>query len=57
MRTITLPLLAMFALIACGGAPTPARGPEEVTATWTTGDDAPLGDAPAATTTGDEGAR
>jgi hypothetical protein len=43
MRLTVIVLATMFALTACGGpAAPPARGPDEVTATWTAGDDAPL---------------
>ncbi len=38
--------IVMLLLGACGSA-TPARAPDEVTATWSAGDDAPLEDAAA----------
>ena len=40
--------LSVLVAIGCGGAPSAPRGPDEVTAEWTSGDDAPLeGAAPA----------
>jgi hypothetical protein len=43
MRPRSIIGVLLFVLGACGGTTGAApRGPEEVTATWTTGDDAPL---------------